>query len=84
MFDLIIRGGDVGRDWPACLELAVALDTETQPSAIFGKLGQTDGAELRKAHAEIAQTESGIAVGIEFGEQPSRGAVGREQLDHGP
>ena len=39
-------------------------------------------AELRHAHAEVEQAESGVAInGIEFGQQPGRVRVQGEQFD---
>ena len=59
----------------------VALDRQVHPAAQRLDLVVHDGAHLRLAHAEVAQAEH-VAGLVAFGDEPRRGGVGGEELDH--
>ena len=65
--------------------MEVALDGKPEASAHGGKLGEADGAEFGKAHAEIAEAPGDVvARGVDLGQQPSALGVGREELHDRP
>jgi hypothetical protein len=63
------------------LKVDVAFDADPERALVLFELGNPHAAEFGLAHAKIAKAEGDIVVfGIEFGEQPRRGAAGTEQL----
>lgn len=72
----VLRQSPLGR------EMQIACDGQVLRSAYAFQNGQAHMAELWHAHAEVEQTEGGVAIsGIEFGQKPSRVRVQSKQLD---
>ena len=62
----------------------VLLDRQPQHAAQPGQLRKAHAAQLRKAHAEVAQGERDVGIlEVDLAEQPGGARIGREQLDHG-
>ncbi len=64
-------------------EVQVALDREAELAAHRGQFDEADVAELRLAHAEIAETEGEATVRVEFRQKPGTLRVWGEEFEDG-